>query len=164
MSRCDSFFIGLGSNLQDPNSQLDRALRSLQVANVELCQTSSRYRSEPVGGPPQPWFLNQVARVRFVDAPLALLRLCQSIERRQGRERRLMNGPRTLDVDLLLSGDLVLDSPALSLPHPRLGERRFVLVPLVEIAPRVIDPRSGLSLEELLRRCEDRSVVERVGA
>lgn len=75
-----------------------------------------------------------------------------------------MNGPRTLDVDLLLSGDLVLDSPALSLPHPRLGERRFVLVPLVEIAPRVIDPRSGLSLEELLRRCEDRSVVERVGA
>ena len=164
MSRCDSFFIGLGSNLDDPTAQLDRALRSLQVANVEVCQTSSRYRTEPVGGPSQPWFLNQVAHVRFVDSPLALLRLCQSIEHRQGRERKLRNGPRVLDLDLLLCGDVILDSPPLSLPHPRLSERRFVLVPLVEIAPRVVDPRSGLSLEELLRRCEDRSVVERVRA
>jgi 2-amino-4-hydroxy-6-hydroxymethyldihydropteridine diphosphokinase len=126
---------------------------------VEVLERSSFYLSEPVGGPAQPWFVNAAARVRFDGEPLPLLRICQSIETRQGRRRTVRNGPRTLDVDILLFGNLVLETTQLTLPHPRLAERRFALVPMVEIAPDVVHPVLGLTMRELLSRCPDRSAV-----
>ncbi len=94
-------------------------------------------------------------------APEQLLELALRVEREQGRERRERNGPRTLDVDLLLYGEEVRAGDPLTLPHPRLHERRFVLVPLCEIAPEVVHPGLGLSARQLLERCPDRSAVER---
>src|SRR5262245_2600250 len=148
-------FLGLGSNMGDPRAHLERALTELPVVRA-----SSFYRSEPVGGPPQPWYVNAVAEVGFEDEPEELLRVCRSIESRHGRERSLRNAPRTLDLDILLFGQTVLDTPELTIPHPRFRERRFVLVPMVEIAPELEDPVSGLSMRELLARCADRSSVE----
>jgi 2-amino-4-hydroxy-6-hydroxymethyldihydropteridine diphosphokinase len=148
-------FLGLGSNMGDPRAHLETALMELPVVRA-----SSFYRSEPVGGPPQPWYVNAVAELGFEDTPEELLLVCRSIESRHGRARSLRNAPRTLDLDILLFGETVLDTPELAIPHPRFRERRFVLVPMVEIAPEVQDPVSGLSMRELLARCPDRSAVE----
>lgn len=156
-------FIGLGSNEvtleRGPKEQLELALSLLPDLGVEVLRRSRFYRSEPVSGPPQPWFVNAAAAVRFGGGPLELLRICQSVESDQGRKRLVPNGPRTLDLDLLLFEDTVLRSPELTLPHPRLPERRFVLVPMVEIAPETLHPVLGLSMRELLSRCPDRSTV-----
>ena len=148
-------FLGLGSNMGDPRAQLESALMKLPVVRA-----SRFYRSEPVGGPPQPWYVNAVAEVGFEDEPEELLRVCRSIESQHGRERSLRNAPRTLDLDILLFGERVLDTKDLTIPHPRFRERRVVLVPMVEIAADVLDPVSGLSMRELLARCPDRSAVE----
>jgi 2-amino-4-hydroxy-6-hydroxymethyldihydropteridine diphosphokinase len=153
------FFLGLGSNEGDPLEQIESALRELPERGVRLVRVSRLYRTEPVGGPPQDWYVNAVAEVEFEGEPLELLEVCRSIEsahrRRRGPTR---NAPRTLDLDVLL-GDRVLDSPDLTVPHPRFRERRFVLVPMVEIAPEAVDPVSGLTMQELLSRCPDRSEV-----
>jgi 2-amino-4-hydroxy-6-hydroxymethyldihydropteridine diphosphokinase len=157
-------FLGLGSNEAtfegSPKEQLELALARLEESAVEVSERSSFYLSEPVGGPAaQPWFVNAAARVRFDGEPLELLRICQAIETRQGRRRIVRNGPRTLDIDILLFGSLVLETTDLTLPHPRLAERRFALVPLVEIAANVLHPVLGWTMRELLSRCPDRSAV-----
>ena len=139
----------------DPRAHIESALTELPVVRA-----SRFYRSEPVGGPPQPWYVNAVAEVGFEDEPEELLRVLRSIESRHGRERSVRNAPRTLDLDILLFGQRVVDTKELTIPHPRFRERRFVLVPMVEIAPEVQDPVSGLSMRELLARCPDRSAVE----
>jgi 2-amino-4-hydroxy-6-hydroxymethyldihydropteridine diphosphokinase len=154
-------YIGLGSNLGDRESSLSQALAGLERRGFEITARSSLYWTEPVGGPPQEWYLNAVAAGSTALAPEELLRACLDVERELGRERRVRNGPRTLDADLLLYGDEVRADQALELPHPRLHERRFVLVPLCEIAPEARHPRLGLSAAELLRRCADRSQVLR---
>jgi 2-amino-4-hydroxy-6-hydroxymethyldihydropteridine diphosphokinase len=152
-------FLGLGSNEGDPLRQIESALSELPERAVPVVRASSFYRTEPVGGPPQDWYVNAVAEVRFEGEPVELLRVCRSIEALHGRKRPGKNAPRTLDLDILLFGAQVLDSPELTIPHPRLRERRFVLVPMVEIAPEVLDPISGLTLRELLSRCPDGSAV-----
>jgi 2-amino-4-hydroxy-6-hydroxymethyldihydropteridine diphosphokinase len=152
-------FLGLGSNEGDPLLQIESALSALPERGVSLVRTSSLYRTEPVGGPPQDWYVNAVAEVGFEGEPIELLRVCRSIESLHGRKRPRKNAPRTLDLDILLFGARILASPELAIPHPRLSERRFVLVPLVEIAPDVRDPISGLTMRELLSRCPDRSAV-----
>jgi 2-amino-4-hydroxy-6-hydroxymethyldihydropteridine diphosphokinase len=156
-------FLGLGSNLGAPSLQIARALSELEAGSVEILRSSSLYSTEPVGGPPQPWFVNAVAAVRFQGEPLDLLDICLGIEAFHGRERRVPNGPRTLDLDILLFGDVVLSTLELEIPHPRLAARRFVLVPLVEIAPDRRHPVSGLTMRELLARCPDASAVVRLG-
>jgi 2-amino-4-hydroxy-6-hydroxymethyldihydropteridine diphosphokinase len=157
-------FLGLGSNERDPLRQIESALSELPERGVSVVRASRLYRTEPVGGPPQDWYVNAVAEVGFEGEPLSLLRVCQFIESLHGRERSGRNAPRTLDVDLLLFGDRVLESAELTIPHPRFRERLFVLVPLVEIAPDLEDPISGLTMRELLSRCPDRSEVLLVSA
>jgi len=156
-------FLGLGSNLGDREAALRGAVTSLAGHGFRVTAASSLYLTEPVGGPPQGWFLNAVVGGETTLEPAALLEACLAIERAAGRERAQPNGPRTLDLDLLLYGERVVEAPGLSVPHPRLHERRFVLVPLVELAPEARHPRLGVTARELLARCPDTSRVERCG-
>ncbi len=135
-------YVGLGANLGDAAGTLRQALLELgQLTGCRLLAASALYRSGPVlacGAD----FINAVAAVQTTVAPLQLLRQLQAIEHRHGRLRPYPNAPRTLDLDLLLYDDLELDTPALTLPHPRLHERAFVLAPLLELAPALVLPGS----------------------
>jgi len=136
-------FVGLGSNLGDRVAALDAAFAAIAgLPATTLAARSSYYESAPFEATGDD-YLNAVARVETTLAPLALLRALQAIETRQGRERPFDKAPRTLDLDLLLYGDVVRDSAELTLPHPRLHQRAFVLVPLAEIAPTLVIPTRG---------------------
>ena len=128
-------YIGLGSNIGDREEHLRAGLFSMARARVFPVAVSSLWETEPVDGAGPDWFLNMVARVSTDLAPEQILEALLSGERERGRERRRPNAPRELDLDLLLLGDLRLDTPRLTVPHPRLWSRRFVLAPLAEIAP-----------------------------
>lgn len=137
-------FIALGANLGDPIGQILRAVEELgRLPGTRLYTRSSLYRSRPVGGPAQPDYVNAVARLTTLLPPRELLRHCLAIEARHGRRRLSTNAPRTLDLDLLLYDGLIMNEPGLTLPHPRMHERGFVLQPLAEIAPDVIIPGRG---------------------
>ena len=151
-------FIGLGSNLDDPVSQLDQAITALQGAHgISLLAVSGYYETAPIGGPEQPPFINAVAECSTSLEPLALLQRLQAIETRQGRVRETHWGPRTLDLDILIYGDLELTTPELTLPHPRLTERAFVLVPLADLAPDL--SLNGHPLEHWLEQVEDQQII-----
>jgi 2-amino-4-hydroxy-6-hydroxymethyldihydropteridine diphosphokinase len=130
-------YIGLGSNLADPCAQVENGLRALAgLADTHLLRRSRLYRSAPWGRADQPEFVNAVAQLDTMLAPQVLLDALLAIERAAGRERDATRwGPRVLDLDIIVYGDLVLDTPGLHLPHPHLHERVFVLMPLSEIAP-----------------------------
>ena len=151
--------LGLGSNVGDREANILAARRGLEARGFRLTALSSLYLTEPVDAPPQQWFLNAVAGGETALSPEALLAACLDVERALGRVRDVPRGPRTIDIDLLLHGSEVRDAPGLVLPHPRLHERRFVLVPLVEIAPGARHPVLGLTAAEMLRRCPDRAQV-----
>lgn len=144
--------IGLGANLGDPLATLRRA--RVQLGSLGELEGASRlYQTEPVGGPSgQPAYLNAAASLRTDLAPPELLAALLDVERRAGRVRAERWGPRTLDLDLLAYGGLTLDAPGLSVPHPRLFERAFVLVPLNEIAPDWRHPVTGQSVREALAK------------
>lgn len=127
-------YLSLGANLGDRAGNLLAALERLAEGGVQVRRVSSFYETDPVGGPPQPAYLNVVAEVETDLGPGPLLGLCQQIESDLGRVRAERWGPRPLDIDLLLYGDVTAQEPELTLPHPRLTERQFVLVPLAEIA------------------------------
>lgn len=149
-------FLCLGSNLGDRRGQIAGGLTELERSGVSVDRRSSIYETEPVGGEDQPWFLNQVIRGTTGLTPIGLLEVCKRIERFFGREpTEVRFGPRTLDVDILLYGDRVIEDTHLTIPHPRMHRRRFVLVPLVEIAPRLVDPRDGTEYAELLGRLDE---------
>jgi 2-amino-4-hydroxy-6-hydroxymethyldihydropteridine diphosphokinase len=149
----------LGSNLDHPERQISNALRELAaMPETRLVTASSLYRSAPVGYRDQPDFVNAVARVETALKPRALLDQLLGIERRHGRVRKFPNAPRTLDLDIVLYGDLELDEPRLTIPHPRMCERAFVIVPLAEIAPDAVVPGRG-PVRDLPAAADDGSVV-----
>lgn len=154
-----SVFVALGSNVGDREANLLAARRGLEARGFRITAMSSLYLTEPVDAPPQEWFLNAVAGGETALSPEALLQACLDTEREMGRVRDVPRGPRTIDLDLLLYGSEVRDAPGLVLPHPRMPARRFVLVPLAEIAPAARHPILGLTAAEMLRRCPDRSQV-----
>lgn len=152
MSRPDVVAIALGSNLGDRGAHLDFAVARLASILSHL-RCSSRHDTEPVDVPgDQPLFLNMAAIGETDLAPRELLQALQAIEAARGRTRPYRNAPRTLDLDLVIHGNQVVDTPGLVVPHPRFRERRFVLEPLAEIAPDLRDPVSGLTVAALLAR------------
>jgi 2-amino-4-hydroxy-6-hydroxymethyldihydropteridine diphosphokinase len=137
-------YVGLGSNLDDPVAQIERALLALDaIPDTELVCKSSLYRSAPFGPVEQPEFVNAVALVMTSLPAAALLGHLQAIERSQGRKTSVRWGPRVLDLDLLVFGDRSIDAPNLKVPHPGIGQRNFVLLPLREIAAELVIPCLG---------------------
>lgn len=149
-------YVGLGSNLEDPRAQLQRAFGELRgLPGTRSVVHSALYGSEPLGPPGQPDYINAVAMLSTVLAPLELLEELQSLEQAHRRIRSRHWGPRTLDLDILLYGDQQIDLPGLRVPHPHMHSRNFVLAPLYEIAPDLVVPGRG-AVRELLAKCEQR--------
>jgi 2-amino-4-hydroxy-6-hydroxymethyldihydropteridine diphosphokinase len=137
-------YIALGSNLEQPQRQLQAGFDALaRLPDTQLVAQSSLYRSAPVGYANQPDFVNAVAAIRTTLEPRVLLEALLAIEREHGRVRDFPNAPRTLDLDIALYGEHVIDVPGLTVPHPRMHQRAFVMVPLAEIAPDARVPRHG---------------------
>jgi len=155
--------LGLGANLGDAHAQLAGAVRRLEEV-VHVDAVSSVYRTEPVGFRDQPEFLNLVVAARCTLRPEALLDAAQAIEAGLGRVRTFANAPRTIDIDLLAFGDQVIRTDRLTVPHPRMAERGFVLHPLAEVAPEWRHPVLGATARELLQRAVKLERVHRVGA
>ena len=152
-------YLSLGSNVGDRLEHLRKAMGHFCGAGIALRCTSSIYETEPVDHRDQGWFLNCVAEVSTTLEPLPLLRQLQHIEEQLGRQRSVPKGPRTLDIDILLYGDSILRTQELTLPHPRMLERRFVLEPLCEIAPALEIPTSGKTVGQALRDLRDPAQV-----
>jgi len=156
-------YLGLGSNMGDREAHLRSAITSLAESEVSVRRSASLYSTEPRDFEDQPWFLNTVFEVRTLLEPEALLQVCLEIEREAGRVRDQFKGPRPIDLDILLYRDRLVDLPDLVVPHPRYRQRRFVLIPLTELAPDLADPASGLTMRQLLDLCSDEGEVRRYG-
>ena len=154
MGPLNTVYLGLGSNLGDREANLRRALELLGDT-ISMEKASSLYDTEPWGYQPQPRFLNCVCEGRTSVGPQALLAAIKEVERAIGREPSFANGPRTMDVDILFYSRQVIKEPGLQIPHARLQERAFVLVPLAEIAPALLHPVLNLTVAELLRKLID---------
>jgi len=152
-------YIGMGSNLGDRIGTFQQAVKRLRSLG-RIMAVSSLYETEPVGYLEQPSFLNAAVALKTTLAPIDLLRALLSIERDLGRTRTFPNAPRTLDLDLLLVDGVVLTTDELTLPHPGVRERAFVLLPLAEIAPRVMHPILARSISNLLLALPDQTGVE----
>jgi 2-amino-4-hydroxy-6-hydroxymethyldihydropteridine diphosphokinase len=157
-------YISLGSNVGDREQQIAAAVQALGTRGIRIVRQSSIYSTEPVDVATQGWFLNCVLEVETDLMPRQLLRVLQEIENELGRKHTVLRGPRVIDLDILLYGSSVIRTPELEVPHPRMTQRRFVLVPLAEIAPTLRHPIENKSVEELLAETEDRSVVHRCKA
>lgn len=151
-------FIGLGSNLADPVAQVTQALDALDhLPQTRLLKKSSLYRSAPVGFLEQPDFINAVAQVETALAPRALLDALLGLEHERGRTREFLNAPRTLDLDVLMYDGLVHHEHGLTIPHPQMHLRAFVLLPLLEIAPGCEIPGIGLAADAA-KSCENQQL------
>jgi 2-amino-4-hydroxy-6-hydroxymethyldihydropteridine diphosphokinase len=148
--------IGLGANLGNARESIEQALVALkQTAGIETLRSAPLYASEPIEAT-GPTFINTVAEIHTTLEPLALLDVMQAIENDQGRERPYRHAPRTLDLDLLWYDGVTLDTPRLTLPHPRMHQRAFVLKPLHDLIPSLAHPQG--SIETLLTRCADQKL------
>ncbi len=151
-------YLGLGSNLGDRHAVLDHAIARLAESGFRNLRQSSRYETAPMGFLDQPWFLNMVAEAETDFSPRAALRHARAIERALGRKRTFKNGPRIIDIDLLLYDDLIYDHPRLVIPHPRMCERRFVLDPLVELGPELVHPVTKVRFAEILNSLKGQQI------
>jgi 2-amino-4-hydroxy-6-hydroxymethyldihydropteridine diphosphokinase len=155
-------YLGLGSNLGDRKAILEKALQLLGQ-RLQIERVSSLYETEPVGYAEQPLFLNAVCLAQTNLGPLQLLSVIKGIEASLGRVPSFPNAPRPIDLDIIFYGDLVMETPELTIPHPRLEERAFVLIPLVEIAPNLLHPVSGQSIKDLAAGVQGREGVRKIG-
>jgi len=156
-------YLSLGANLGDRAGQIAQALALLEESGVRVVRRSALYETEPMDAP-QPWFLNCVVEVETELLPLGLLRVVQRIERQLGRQRQLetsVHGPRTIDIDIIFFGEHIVRHPELTIPHPRLAERRFVLEPLRELAPELRHPITRKTAAEMLAELTDTAQVRR---
>ena len=155
-------YLGIGSNLGDRQANMGKALTLLgERLQIEL--VSSVYETEPVGYVEQPRFLNAVCRGQTELGPLQLLSLVKGIEASLGRVSSFPNAPRTIDLDIIFYGNTIVQTPELTIPHPRLEERAFVLIPLLEIAPDLCHPVSGESIKDLAARVQGSEGVKKIG-
>jgi len=158
------YYLSLGSNLGDRRNHLARALAALKKARVKVLRSSSVYRTQPagVGHTDQPWFYNQAAEVSTDLEPAELLALIKTVEKDLGRRPASRNRPRTIDIDILIAEDRVVATKQLTVPHPRMAQRNFVLVPLLEIAPTAIHPLLKKKISELHKSSQDKSAVIKI--
>ncbi len=151
--------IALGSNIGESQAILEGALKTLeQTPGITIKAKSSWYKTAPVGGPSQPDYLNGAAILQVQLSPQQLLKILLEIEQEFGRVRQERWGPRTLDLDILLFDDLIVETPDLQIPHPRMTQRAFVLVPLAEIAPDWIEPVTGEPISQLAQKLDSSEV------
>ncbi len=157
-NEASTVYLCLGSNMGDRQDNLDRAVELLSQ-RLRLGEVSSIYDTEPVGNTNQPRFLNLVCQVFTRLAPTDLLTLIKGIETKLGRSPGKTNAPRPIDIDILLYDDQVVDTPELVIPHPRMTERAFVLVPLAEIAPDAVHPVNGKTTKQLLKMVTEKQGI-----
>lgn len=143
-------YLGLGSNVGERERMLQSAVDEMQAPDLRITRLSPVYETEPRDFNDQRWFLNLVAEAQTSLFPMQLLARIAKMERALGRKRVIPNGPRTIDIDILFYGDSVVQTAALTIPHPRYAERRFVLAPLADLVPDLRDPVSGRTMRELL--------------
>ena len=154
-----TIYLSLGSNLGDRAKNLQDAIAALRKAGISVKRISSMYETEPVDYLDQPWFLNCAVEAETEMGALDLLHAVRGIETQMGSKKLITKGPRLIDMDILLYGKEVIDTPELQVPHPRMHLRRFVLEPLAEIAPDARHPVLYLSISDLLARTPDKSAV-----
>ena len=152
-------YISLGSNLGDRATMLERAIAAMNCAGIRVTRQSQFYITEPVGAPGQSWFLNAVVEAETSLMPLQLLHALLKIERALGRRRITPHGPSTIDLDILFYGSTVIQNRELEVPHPRFTARRFVLMPMAQLAPEFRHPVMHKSIAQLLAETPDRSEV-----
>jgi 2-amino-4-hydroxy-6-hydroxymethyldihydropteridine diphosphokinase len=157
-------YLSLGSNLGDRRANIQRALAGLGTQGVKTIRVSSFYKTEPVGYKAQPWFLNCAAEVETDLMPLQLVQRCRAVERELGRRPGPRGGPRLIDIDILLYESAVVRSAEVTIPHPRMAERRFVLVPLGELATQVRHPVTQQTVADMLHETLDHSQVVKLKA
>lgn len=154
-------YLSLGSNVGQREENLERALLQLEDERIHILKRSSIYETEPQDVTEQPWFLNLTVECETRLFPIQLLGVVQKIERDLGRARgagSVRRGPRTIDIDILLFGNVRMETPGLTIPHPRMLDRRFVLEPLLEIGPDLRDPRTNEALSSSLRKVSGQAV------
>ncbi len=156
------YFLSLGSNNGDRYKNLVQAVDLIREEGVKVIKVSSTYETQPVDFSSQPWFLNQVIEARADIAPGEFLSLLKRIEQKMGRNTSIQKGPRSIDIDILLAEKLIMKTGQLEIPHPRLDQRNFVLVPLCEISPQTRHPVLGSAVKSLLKRSKDPSSVKKI--
>lgn len=148
-------YIALGSNVGDAAANLKQVLTLFEDAKIQVLRASPVFETAPQGLLNQPWFLNQVVEAETSLLPRQLLKRLLTIERSMGRKRTVRNGPRTIDLDIVLYGNAVVDAPDLQIPHPRMAERRFVLEPLAALVPDLRHPITKQTVREMLAQVRD---------